>query len=490
MLFSAADFADIANATATEVAAAINAVIVGGRATTPGGIVRLASDTEGTASRVQVTGGTANAVLAFPGAASVGGGNVANLRAVEVAEVKAVVEAAIPTVTVDAGVGGVLDIRTVATGPGASVQAAAATAAAFGLDNALHSGRGLGHRQPVRASRARTLAPTRTAWRPRCATPRTARRARSTCSSWRTGVPRVLPEPLDEPERRRYVESIVNDARNGSVYVRVIDQLLVGAPLPPPQTVALAGGSDGLVGLDDNDFIGSEPAKTGLTRSTRCRSCRCSSCPGAPRPPSTTRWCVTARSTATARGLRRARPARETRARRTSSPRRDDRRARAALRVRRHLLAPREGAQPGQERVRLGRAARRPALGHRGRRLHAHRLGAAGRRLRSARRHRGGPHVRRARLRDRRGTRGEQARPRLPAPHQPAHHGPGLPRYIDGSRTLKGNGNFPYVAERRGVIFIERSLKQGLQFARHKNNTEGTARAGAAHHHGRSCSRR
>ncbi len=83
VLFSAADFADIANATATEVAAAINAVIVGGRATTPGGIVRLASDTEGTASRVQVTGGSANAVLAFPGSASVGGGNVANLRAVE-----------------------------------------------------------------------------------------------------------------------------------------------------------------------------------------------------------------------------------------------------------------------------------------------------------------------------------------------------------------------------------------------------------------------
>ncbi|MCC6642355.1 MAG: phage tail sheath family protein [Deltaproteobacteria bacterium] len=55
----------------------------------------------------------------------------------------------------------------------------------------------------------------------------------------------------------------------------------------------------------------------------------------------------------------------------------------------------------------------------------------------------------------------------------PLTTGPGLPRFIDGSRTLKGDGNFPYVAERRGVIFIERSLKQGLQFARHKNNTEG-----------------
>lgn len=46
----------------------------------------------------------------------------------------------------------------------------------------------------------------------------------------------------------------------------------------------------------------------------------------------------------------------------------------------------------------------------------------------------------------------------------------GLPRYIDGARTLKGTGNFPYVPSRRGVIFIEQSLKTGLQFARHKNN--------------------
>jgi phage tail sheath protein FI len=47
----------------------------------------------------------------------------------------------------------------------------------------------------------------------------------------------------------------------------------------------------------------------------------------------------------------------------------------------------------------------------------------------------------------------------------------GLPKYVDGSRTLKGDGNFGYVAERRGVTFIEQSLRQGLQFARHRNNT-------------------
>ncbi len=49
---------------------------------------------------------------------------------------------------------------------------------------------------------------------------------------------------------------------------------------------------------------------------------------------------------------------------------------------------------------------------------------------------------------------------------------PGAPRHVDGARTLKGDGNFPTVAERRGVIFIEQSLKLGLLFAKHQNNTE------------------
>ncbi len=47
--------------------------------------------------------------------------------------------------------------------------------------------------------------------------------------------------------------------------------------------------------------------------------------------------------------------------------------------------------------------------------------------------------------------------------------GPG-PRHIDGSRTGKGDSNFPSIPERRGVIFIEQSLKRGLLFAKHRNN--------------------
>jgi phage tail sheath protein FI len=70
-------------------------------------------------------------------------------------------------------------------------------------------------------------------------------------------------------------------------------------------------------------------------------------------------------------------------------------------------------------------------------------------------------------------TREEKKRD-LVFPHRvnPLTTGPGFPCFIDGARTLKADGNFPYVGERRGVSFIERSLRRGLQFARHRSNTE------------------
>ncbi len=150
VIFSAADFADIGAASAVEVAAAINAVLTAGHAAPPGGSVRISSQLEGTASRVEITGGTANAVLQLPTAPVVGTGNVANLASVSVAEVRAVVEAAIPTVQVAAGLGDVLELRTIATGSAASIQANAATAAAFGFDTTLHTGSDSGSTGAIR----------------------------------------------------------------------------------------------------------------------------------------------------------------------------------------------------------------------------------------------------------------------------------------------------------------------------------------------------
>jgi phage tail sheath protein FI len=69
-------------------------------------------------------------------------------------------------------------------------------------------------------------------------------------------------------------------------------------------------------------------------------------------------------------------------------------------------------------------------------------------------------------------------------PHRinPLTTGPGLPRYIDGSRTLKGDGNFPYVAERR---HLHRALAEaGAPVRAPQEQHRGAPRAGAAHHHG------
>ena len=46
----------------------------------------------------------------------------------------------------------------------------------------------------------------------------------------------------------------------------------------------------------------------------------------------------------------------------------------------------------------------------------------------------------------------------------------GFPRHNDGVKTLKATGQFPTIAERRGVIYMQRQITNGLQFARHRNN--------------------
>lgn len=63
--FNTADFADIANATAAEVAAVIDTDITGATSFDSGGSVRIESDTVGLNTAIQVTGGTANGTLGF-----------------------------------------------------------------------------------------------------------------------------------------------------------------------------------------------------------------------------------------------------------------------------------------------------------------------------------------------------------------------------------------------------------------------------------------
>lgn len=282
----------------------------------------------------------------------------------------------------------------------------------------------------------------------------------------------TFPNLSMDPDHPRYVERVVNDARAGSVLIRVTGLLLPGQPTPSVQIVQLAGGDDGLVGLDDNDFIGSPVGKTGLNALDRALEVSLVIVPGRATPAvhgAMLRYCEVDRGGAALAVL--------------DSPERHSAtdivtyvETTAALlnlsefgaiywpRVK--VLNPKKSVFGSSEQV-----VAPPAGIICG--VYARTDGARP----------GGVYDPPAGIEAGRmfGVLGfetdevlEERKRDLAYPKRinPLTTGPGLPRFIDGSRTLKGDGNFPYVAERRGVIFIERSLKSGLEFARHKNNTE------------------
>ena len=473
VVFATADFGDIANATPEEVAAVINAAIDGGKALVLAGVLTLASDTEGTASSVEVTGGTANGALGFPAGPASGTGNVADIAAVTIAEVKTVVEAAITGVVVDAAVGNVLDLRTTTTGLAASLQARVATAGAFGLDTDLHTGSDSGAANSVRVEGKDPGGyANRVEAEVRAATSGDA--VEFDLAVIEDGVYReTFPNLSMDPSAERYIERVVNDARFGSGFVRVIDQLLPGMPLPDIQTIALTGGDDGLTALDDNDFIGSDAGKTGLHALDQIQDLTLLIVPGRATPAvhnAMISYCEVARNstvfavldppenqaatdivtyvTTTAALVNLSEYAAIYWPRlKVLNP------AKSVFGPAEQLVVPPSGIITGvyarTDSATPGGVYDPPAGIDKGRMF-----GVLGFETDEVL---------------------EEAKRDLVYPKRinPLTTGPGLPRFIDGSRTLKGDSNFPYVAERRGVIFIERSLNEGLQFARHKNNTEG-----------------
>jgi hypothetical protein len=463
-----------AEVSAQAVAAAINERILGARAVADAeGRLLLVSDTAGTASRVEVTGGTANSSLGFPAGSVSGTGNVARVRAVTTTEVKTVVEAAVSGVVVEAAAGGAVGIRTVTTGAASSIQAQASTAPAFGLDTTMHIGSDAG---PANALRVEGKDPGAYADRLEAEVrpPTSGEAGLFDLAIIEDGVYReAFPNLSPDPDHARYVETVVNDGRAGSSLVRIIDQLLAGHPAPAAQTVGLAGGDDGLAGLTDSDFIGSPAGKTGLNALDQVLDVSLVIVPGRATPAvhnALIRYCEIDRdgmafavldppeaqsatgivtyveTTAALFGLSEFGAVYWPRVK-VLNP------ARSVFGTAEQIVVPPSGIVCGvcarTDAARPGGVYDPPAGIDKGRML-----GVLGFETDEALEERKRDHV-------------------YPKRINPLTTGPGLPRYIDGSRTLKGDGNFPYVAERRGVSFIERSLKAGLQFARHKNNTEG-----------------
>jgi hypothetical protein len=122
------DFSDPANATPTEVMNKLNASLVGGHAElfTSGSDtgVRLVDDIKGSNSGVLVSGGTANAILAYPTSQQSASGtqNVANIAKTTAAELAAKVTAAAISGLSATTVGAKFKLVTIATGVSATLK--------------------------------------------------------------------------------------------------------------------------------------------------------------------------------------------------------------------------------------------------------------------------------------------------------------------------------------------------------------------------------
>ncbi len=462
--FSAHAFANIAAATAQEVATAAGPQLKGATADLLNGAPRFSSGTRGTASRIEASGGSALAAFHFPQGPATGAGNVASLAVVGIADIAPLV-ATLAGLTMDT-TAAALTLR--ATDPNATLQARPATSPAFGLDQNVHRPSDVTIPKAVRVDAADPGG--------------YANRLRMRGQAGRPGVDLLTLEDgvardtfrnvsLD-PTSPRYIETLVNDPNSGSALVQVTDQHIAPGGTLALQTAPLAGGDDGLTGLNDADFVGSQTGKTGLYAFDTVPDLATLLVPGRATPivhNAMIDYCEVDRS-----GL-----------------------IFAILATPAGMSADNMVTYVSQTAALEGRsefgaifwprvAVMNPATAY---------FGSAATVLMDPSgfiaglfclndvNTPGGIYEASA------GTESgvlagvvgletdevlDETKRDLIYPHRinPITTATGQPRYIDGCYTLKGDGNWPFIPQRRGVIFIEKSLKTGLDWVRHKNNTQ------------------
>lgn len=278
---------------AADIAALLNAQLVGCSAAVSGGQVQLTTDQQGTGAGIQVTtAGTLNAILGFPTSKASGTGDVADIDAVTGAEAKALIEADVAGTTVTVNGTGTITLATTATGSGTEIQVEVSTTAlAFGFDNLLHQGTDDAPEDTLLVE-GKTPGAYTDAITVRIAAATSGVAEQFNLSVLVDGVAaEVFPNltmgdgvtpDLTQPN---YVERVVNSTATGSRLITVTDQLLAyTAANKRPATgtsAALAGGDDGLTGLTDADLIGDQAGETGLFSFDRAGSGTLLIAPGA-----------------------------------------------------------------------------------------------------------------------------------------------------------------------------------------------------------------
>lgn len=470
--FNTAEFVAIGAATAAEVAAVINAEATGIAATAPGTAVIITTDRIGSSASLDTFGGTAAATLGFSGSAA-GTGDVADISAVTVAEIKTVMEADIAGLTVN-DVASAVQIVSNTTGPSSSilVDASSTMDTVIGVDNATHSG--------TVGAAVNTLqvdGKTEGAYA-NDLTIRVEAATNAVADDFNLVVIddgielETFPNLNMNDLVARYAEAVINDGSEESNLIAVIDLDAATTQRPANGTFGpLTGGDDGLTGLTDADFVGAAAGATGLRAYDQTQDLTILIVPGQATsavqnamityveetrdgsmfailesPPGSTATTVITYfdTTASLLGLSEFG---------------------AAYWPLVEVLNPSEAV--------FGTVANLVVTpsGH-----------IAGVYARTDANRPGGIYDPPAGIEEGvlRGIQGfetaevlDEAKRDLVFPKRIniLTTFTGVPRHIDGSRCLKGDGNFPFVAQRRGAIFIEQSVKNGTQFARNKNNT-------------------
>ncbi len=482
VIFNTAEFVAIGAATALEVAAVINAEATGIQATVVGGAVVITSDRRGTSALLDNftnVNGTPVTTLGFVAASNAGTGDVADISAVTAAEVKTILEADLTggsgvTVT---SVGGAIRITSNTTGTGSSIAVNATSTAdtKLGLDNATHSGttgapvNTLQVDGKTEGAYANTLAILIEA-----ATSGAAEEFNFLVLDDGLIVETFANLSMVDTSNT-YVESIVNDPVTGSNLVEVTDLDAAPASQRPANATSstLAGGDDGLAGLADTDFGTSVNDVVGIQGLNNIQDVNILTVPGRATSPvqnAMITYCENTRDGSMFAVL-------------------DPPAGQLATGIVNYventalLLGLSEFGAMYWPRVKVlnpdeavfGAGVKNiivPPSGH-----------VAGVYARTDAAREGGIYDPPAGIEEGQllGIVGfeteevfDEAKRDLVFPKRIniLTSFTGAPRHIDGSRTLKGGGNFPFVAQRRGAIFIEQSIKNGTEFARNKNNTD------------------
>lgn len=472
--FLSGEFANIATATADEVADVINAKIVGAKAiVTNTTRVTIVSDKEGLDSYVEVTGGTANAGLAFNTAEVQGTGNVDDIKQVTFTEFKTIVEAAVSSVLVT-NVANLPRITRTTTGTNSKVQVASSSTCeqVFGFDTAVHAGSNSGTLSTLTVT-GKTDGSFANAIKPVIAAASNGVASNFNFSLVKNGVAvEVWPNVSMDDTATNFIETVVNDPKTGSNLVTVTDlDAATASPNDRPAngTYTMTGGSDGLASLDDNDFIGSSVGHTGIRALDTVDTLRLLIVPGratAAVQNAQITYCEIARNMTVFTIL--------------SSPAGLDA-ASVVTYVKSTALLQQssEFAAFYWPQIQITNPAK-SVYGSSVARLTVDPVGhIAGLYARNDNAKPGGVYeapagIEFGKLAGVVGLETDEVKDEVkrdlvfPELINPIVILPGSPIHIDGARTLKSTSNFPTVGERRGVIFIETSLQNGLLFAKHR----------------------